>query len=1036
VRLSNIHIYGFGKLSDLRLSFHSGLNIIEGKNEAGKSTIMAFIRAILFGFEGRRLGHLRYEPLQGGKFGGVIELISEDKKLYKVERVYYQRMAGDVRVILPNGEIAGEAYLPNIIGQINEKVFKQIFSFGLNELQQIDSLQDDQINDYILHSGTGVVNQILKIRQHLDQQEQHLFKPTGRKPVINSIIPQMDEITEAIKQKKLERDAHHSNTKQIEEIDQQIVQKEKKIALIKQDLTWFEKGLHYFNQYEKIKQIEQRLLEYPTNMSFPENGIERYEAFSNQILDLELERQQLIENYQVKENELLQLSIEQSILEKEEQIERLKESLSLYQSYKQSNIALNEELNQLNQSIENHHQHLGPDFTEEKILAIEYTIQDKHDLQLITNQLQDKKQALYEKEKDIGVKNNRLAQLDNIIEDNESIYNKIILNEVDELKLYQDYKVIKGKWQQISDHIWQRKQLIEQQESYELQLKEFIISQSNHNKVLVIINTLLYILAGVMLNLSNSFLGLSLILISILFSIFVFKKYKTDSPHIRTIKDSLKQTTDTILVLDESDKKGIKQLEEIIGFYGYKSWKPAIIQELEQLIGISNQEKQERSYIETKKKDAIIERTQLLNESKVIENERSKIQDELSQLKIDLKNWLINHQLPQTLPITILSETLSLIQSLKELIKKRLLIHKNIEKNKLAMREYEDNLRQVFQEIGLNYRVNIEENVFLVSNRLKVNQENKVERDYLSKQLLDSKEKISLIDKKLNQIKSKLDELLSYANANDQEHFYKKAKQFIDYKNLSDEKQNLLYSINSSCVSEQDFNKILDDLASKTLDEWEDSVSINKELLTEENELLKQSIEQKGEIQNRIKELERDKGLSELNQDYENLKTELNKKVLEWTTARITKHLLNKTIQLYEMEKQPKVIKKATYYFNHLTGGKYVKIVTPIGTNDIETIDVNGQRFQPQYLSRGTIEQLFLAMRFALVDEFSQKINLPIILDDILVNFDQNRMGNAFSTINKLGEQHQVLFFTCHESLADTYTKVVGGKINHIVLED
>ena len=51
MRLLELHIDGFGKFHDRTISFNDGINIIYGKNEAGKSTLHTFIRGMLFGIE-------------------------------------------------------------------------------------------------------------------------------------------------------------------------------------------------------------------------------------------------------------------------------------------------------------------------------------------------------------------------------------------------------------------------------------------------------------------------------------------------------------------------------------------------------------------------------------------------------------------------------------------------------------------------------------------------------------------------------------------------------------------------------------------------------------------------------------------------------------------------------------------------------------------------------------------------------------------------------------------------------------------------
>ena len=70
-----------------------------------------------------------------------------------------------------------------------------------------------------------------------------------------------------------------------------------------------------------------------------------------------------------------------------------------------------------------------------------------------------------------------------------------------------------------------------------------------------------------------------------------------------------------------------------------------------------------------------------------------------------------------------------------------------------------------------------------------------------------------------------------------------------------------------------------------------------------------------------------------------------------------------------------------------------------------------------QVLSRGTREQLFVSLRLALVAAYARRgIHLPMILDDVFVNYDAGRTRTACSVLREFAKQgHQLLVFTCHE---------------------
>ena len=92
MRLLELHIDGFGKFHDRTISFNDGINIIYGKNEAGKSTLHTFIRGILFGIErgrGRAAKndlYTKYEPWENsGTYEGWLRL-EKDGTIYRIER--------------------------------------------------------------------------------------------------------------------------------------------------------------------------------------------------------------------------------------------------------------------------------------------------------------------------------------------------------------------------------------------------------------------------------------------------------------------------------------------------------------------------------------------------------------------------------------------------------------------------------------------------------------------------------------------------------------------------------------------------------------------------------------------------------------------------------------------------------------------------------------------------------------------------------------------------------------------------------------
>jgi uncharacterized protein YhaN len=139
-----------------------------------------------------------------------------------------------------------------------------------------------------------------------------------------------------------------------------------------------------------------------------------------------------------------------------------------------------------------------------------------------------------------------------------------------------------------------------------------------------------------------------------------------------------------------------------------------------------------------------------------------------------------------------------------------------------------------------------------------------------------------------------------------------------------------------------------------------------------------------------------------------------------WTVRALALRLLTETRSRYERERQPDVVRAAEAYFERITDGRYPRIIAAPGETSVRVETEGGETRTTEQLSRGTAEQLYLALRFGLIEEFaSQAEPMPVVMDDILVNFDVARAGRAAAAIRELAERHQVLYFTCHPWTAE-----------------
>lgn len=98
--IERLEIKGFGRVSGLELKLGKGLNLIYGQNESGKSTLQAFIKAMLYGLKsgktvkgGLPMPLKRFRPWGGGSYGGVMEYRLQNGLSFRVERDFERNTA-------------------------------------------------------------------------------------------------------------------------------------------------------------------------------------------------------------------------------------------------------------------------------------------------------------------------------------------------------------------------------------------------------------------------------------------------------------------------------------------------------------------------------------------------------------------------------------------------------------------------------------------------------------------------------------------------------------------------------------------------------------------------------------------------------------------------------------------------------------------------------------------------------------------------------------------------------------------------------
>lgn len=149
-----------------------------------------------------------------------------------------------------------------------------------------------------------------------------------------------------------------------------------------------------------------------------------------------------------------------------------------------------------------------------------------------------------------------------------------------------------------------------------------------------------------------------------------------------------------------------------------------------------------------------------------------------------------------------------------------------------------------------------------------------------------------------------------------------------------------------------------------------------------------------------------------------------------YVRTRLAADLLALVVRRYRDEHQAPMVGHASALFARLTLGRYPRLDVSYDDDDepaLVCVDADDRAVAVEALSDGARDQLYLALRLASIARFAERSEpLPLVLDDVLVQFDDARAGAGLTVLAETAAITQVVFFTHHERLLELARKVLA----------
>ncbi|HEX3869767.1 MAG TPA: AAA family ATPase, partial [Pirellulales bacterium] len=280
MKIHGLEVDGFGAWNGLTMSgFTDGLTVVYGPNEAGKTTLMQFVRAMLYGFSDDR--RARYLPPVGGGRGGGRLHISNGRGRVVVGRHDDPRHAIDglVRIVDARDGEQNAPSLESLLSGIDEPIFRNVFAIGMREIQELGSLSDTAAADMLYKLATGLDRvSLVEVLRELDASRNRLLAADGKPSQITQLRGDRGRLSDEAARLAQQSREYARLTQDRQRIDEALASLELEQRQCQERLDWLEKAAAGREPWQRRGEIAAELKALGDVRALRAGAIEEFEA--------------------------------------------------------------------------------------------------------------------------------------------------------------------------------------------------------------------------------------------------------------------------------------------------------------------------------------------------------------------------------------------------------------------------------------------------------------------------------------------------------------------------------------------------------------------------------------------------------------------------------------------------------------------------------------------------------------------------------------------------------------------------------------
>lgn len=900
-----------------------------------------------------------YQPKNSGKLGGRLTIIDQEIGQYTIERIEGDKNA-QATCYLASGEVRDEKWLNKQLQGFTSEIFTSVYLFSSIDLLDFEQMDGEDIGNILLSVGLTGAKDMYVLEKTLDKQLGDLFKPYGKNPTLNQQLTHLANLQKQLAEHERHFTNYREKRSEIEKLSTSMINFSKQRQQLQERIHHISKLLQSLPLIYDYEYHTEQLNQLPSSIRFPEQGIERYEDLKKRLTPLKSELNLLVKQISNVETTIKQF--QQQLLPDDiiQHGKRISQRESIYEERSNKREKIATDIEQKLKTIENSLNQLNLPLALSDLIELSFPFQTAHYWQTLSD---EQKQIDHEKEHCLE----QIRQL-----------------EIREDKLNKQIKTIEETLLNAEE----RQQYITALDTNQISQMNEQLKQEKRKKnvtfIFSVISSIIFLLSGYLKE--STLLIVTGFLLLIIGSLYTYLLHES----IRKIDQLMINSETNALPLPlKSYEERLAQLEKDDSL----NYKLGSLQD------------------ELKREQAT--QLQWIEKQRAIHQRDERLQQQLTEIR-QTYPFLDNIQFQYW------SDLYYKLNHLKEDYENVLAMKKDYQQ----LIDDQNNLKQTL--IDFTQKVHLYVESLSIGELFEKLNEWIEQQVYMKQQIIKEQSKLDSYLRKQNNlqehmkgINDEINELFKRATVDSEEKFYEQASKLREKQNHGQSMKKLNQQLGLIFQNSM-WRSLIDGPLEETL--LIDEKKEHQRKIQTLDERMENKRQRLANLKAKISQIEQSNEYSNIKHQSHVAQHEFNELAKQWAVLKVAQGMLQQTKQTYQEKYLTSVLEQTSKFFQHITKSAYVKVILRQETESL-VVQRNDQTFfELGELSKGTIDQLYIAFRLAVGKVIGSDYQLPFIIDDAFIHSDDERAKNIVDILQRIANKQQIIIFTCQQHIANHFS--------------